>query len=122
MADQRAAGDRQNEEEHHKYFTAPNMNQQPPASPAHTLLDDNPDNTTILEEKSLKALYRRWPRRSTPTSPMTTTKRFRRQELMAIANLAYQEGDRRDCRRSCGKWQLAPNRQGARISVPNWSG
>lgn len=101
-------GTGENEEEHHKYFYTSEHESTTASFTRTTLLDDNPDTTTILEEKSLKALYREVAKAIHPDLSNDDHERFRRQELMAIANLAYQEGDRTRLQKILREWQLGP--------------
>lgn len=101
-------GTSESDEEHHKYFYT--SEQESAASPfARTsLLDDDPDTTSILEVKSLKSLYREVAKSIHPDLASDDHERFRRQELMAIANLAYQEGDRIRLQQILKEWRLGP--------------
>ena len=101
-------GTGEGEEEHHKYFYTTEHESTAASFTRTTLLDDDPDTTTILEEKSLKALYREVAKSIHPDLASDDHERFRRQELMAIANLAYQEGDRIQLQKILREWQLGP--------------
>lgn len=101
-------GSGEDKEEHHKYF---HTSEHEPSATNFTqtnLLDDDPDTTNILEEKSLKALYREVAKTIHPDLSSDDHERFRRQELMAIANLAYQEGDRQRLQKILKEWRLGP--------------
>lgn len=93
-------------EEHHKYFHTATGSSAMPAGT--TLLDDDPETTTIVEEKSLKALYREVAKTIHPDLARDDDELLRRQELMAVANLAYQEGDRSRLQKILKEWQLGP--------------
>ncbi len=96
-------------EEHHKYYhTADNGSAARPIGSATSLLDDDPDTTPMVEEKSLKALYREVAKTIHPDLALDDNERCRRQELMAVANQAYQEGDRISLQRLLREWQLGP--------------
>lgn len=96
------------DEEHHKYYhTADHEAANRPLTTT-SLLDDDPDTTSIMAEKSLKALYREVAKAIHPDLGMHDRGRARRQELMAIANQAYQEGDRARLQRLLREWQLGP--------------
>lgn len=95
-------------EEHHKYYHTSDYETTSRPLGTTSLLDDDPDTTTILEEKSLKALYREVAKTIHPDLGMDDNERFRRQELMVIANQAYQEGDRTGLQRLLREWQLGP--------------
>lgn len=96
------------EEEHHKYFHTTEQSSSSTSSNRTTLLDDDADSTPLMEEKSLKALYREVAKAIHPDLAGDDHDRFRRQELMAIANLAYQEGDRRRLQQILKEWRLGP--------------
>jgi len=96
------------EEEHHKYFHTSEQETSSSRFTRTTLLDDDPDSTTILEEKSLKALYREVAKLIHPDLSSDDHERFRRQELMAHANMAYQEGNRTQLQRILKEWRLGP--------------
>lgn len=101
-------GTGEREEEHHKYFhTADNSGATPQAS-VTSLFDDGPETTTILEEKSLKALYREVAKTIHPDLARDDEERLRRQELMTVANLAYQEGDHLRLQKVLQEWQMGP--------------
>lgn len=95
-------------EEHHKYFHTTEQQSSKARSGKTTLLDDNPDTTGILEEKSLKSLYREVAKTIHPDLAGDDHERFRRQELMATANLAYQQGDRSRLQALLKEWRLGP--------------
>jgi len=101
-------GDVGADEEHHKYIYTTEQDTDTSRFSRTTLLDDDPDTTTILEEKSLKALYREVAKLIHPDLSSDDHERFRRQELMAIANLAYQEGDRIRLQNILKEWRLGP--------------
>lgn len=95
-------------EEHLKYYhTAENGSAARP-SVATGLLDDDPDTTGVTEEKSLKGLYREVAKAIHPDLAPDETERCRRQEVMATANHAYEEGDRVTLQRILREWQLGP--------------
>ena len=96
------------DEEHHKYFHTTESSPSGSNFSRTTLLDDDADSTTLLEEKSLKSLYREVAKSIHPDLAGDDHDRFRRQELMAIANLAYQEGDRRQLQNILKEWRLGP--------------
>lgn len=95
-------------EEHHKYFHTAEPDSSSIRIARTTLLDDDPDTTGYLEEKSLKAIYREVAKTIHPDLALDDHERFRRQELMAAANLAYQEGDRFRLQRILRDWRLGP--------------
>lgn len=95
-------------EEHHKYFHTTEQQSSKSRTGKTTLLDDDPDNTGILEEKSLKSLYREVAKTIHPDLASDDHERFRRQELMATANLAYQQGDRARLHALLKEWRLGP--------------
>jgi hypothetical protein len=95
------------DEEHHKYFYT-NEQESTASFTRTTLLDDDPDTTTILEEKSLKSLYREVAKSIHPDLASDDHELFKRQELMAIANLAYQEGDRARLQQIIKEWRIGP--------------
>lgn len=96
-------------EEHHKYYhAADHGSPSRPIGTSTSLLDDDPDTTTVIEEKSLKALYREVAKTIHPDLATADHERHRRQELMAVANQAYQEGDRGSLQRLLREWQLGP--------------
>lgn len=95
------------DEEHHKYYHAAHDSAGHPLG-ATSLLDDDPDTTPIMEEKSLKALYREVAKTIHPDLAPDDSERYRRQELMVMANRAYQEGDRTGLQRLLREWQLGP--------------
>lgn len=101
-------GTGEDEEEHHKYFYTTEHESTAASFTRTTLLDDDPDTTSIIEEKSLKALYREVAKSIHPDLANDDHDRFRRQELMATANLAYQEGDRGRLQNILREWQLGP--------------
>lgn len=101
-------GNGESDEEHHKYFYTTEQETTASHFSRTTLLDDNPETTTIFEEKSLKALYREVAKLIHPDLSSDDHERFRRQELMAIANLAYQEGDRIRLQKILKEWRLGP--------------
>lgn len=96
------------DEEHHKYYHTSEHETLSRPLGTTSLLDDDPDTTSIMEEKSLKALYREVAKTIHPDLGMDDHERFRRQELMVIANQAYQEGDRTGLHRLLREWQLGP--------------
>jgi hypothetical protein len=96
------------EEEHHKYFHTSEQESSSSRFTRTSWLDDDPDNTSILQEKSLKALYREIAKLIHPDLSSDDHERFRRQELMAVANLAYQEGNRNQLQRILKEWRLGP--------------
>lgn len=95
-------------EEHHKFFHTTEQESAKIHVSRTTLLDDDPDTTSILEEKSLKSLYREVAKTIHPDLASDDHERFRRQELMATANLAYQEGDRFKLQGILKEWRLGP--------------
>lgn len=95
-------------EEHHKYFHTTEQQHSKSRTGKTPLLDDDPDNTGILEEKSLKSLYREVAKTIHPDLAGDDHERFRRQELMATANLAYQQGDRSRLQALLKEWRLGP--------------
>lgn len=96
-------------EEHHKYYhAADNGSSSRPIGATTSLLDDDPDTTSVTEEKSTKALYREVAKAIHPDLALDDNQRARRQELMAVANQAYKEGDRRGLQRLLREWQLGP--------------
>lgn len=95
-------------EEHHKYYHTTEQQSTKSRAGKTTLLDDDPDSTGILEEKSLKALYREVAKTIHPDLAGDDHERFRRQELMATANLAYQQGDRSRLQALLKEWRLGP--------------
>jgi len=101
-------GTSESDEEHHKYFYTNEQESATPSFTRTTLLDDDPDTTTIFEEKSLKSLYREVAKSIHPDLASDDHERFKRQELMAIANLAYQEGDRTRLQQIMKEWRLGP--------------
>ncbi len=101
-------GTAESDEEHHKYFHTAEQEVSASRFSRTTLLDDDPDTTSIIEEKSLKALYREVAKLIHPDLSSDDHERFRRQELMAIANLAYQEGDRIRLQNILKEWRLGP--------------
>jgi predicted nucleic acid-binding Zn-ribbon protein len=101
-------GTGETEEEHHKYFHTAEHNASTSTFTRTPLLDDDPDTTPIFEEKSLKALYREVAKSIHPDLANDDHERFKRQELMATANLAYQEGDRGRLQKLLREWQLGP--------------
>lgn len=102
------SGNGESDEEHHKYFYTTEQETSSCHFSRTTLLDDDPETTTIFEEKSLKSLYREVAKLIHPDLSSDDHERFRRQELMAIANLAYQEGDRIRLQKILKEWQLGP--------------
>lgn len=96
------------DEEHHKYYHTTHDVAGRPLGTTTRLLDDDPDTTPILEEKSLKALYREVAKTIHPDLAPDDHERYRRQELMVMANQAYQEGDRSRLQRLLREWQLGP--------------
>jgi len=102
------SGAKESDEEHHKYFYTNEQETTASRFTRTTLLDDDPDTTTLFEEKSLKALYREVAKLIHPDLSSDDHERFRRQELMAIANLAYQEGDRSNMQKILKEWRLGP--------------
>lgn len=103
-------GSGEREEEHHKYFhAAGNASGSSSQASVTSLFDDGPEETiSILEEKSLKALYREVAKTIHPDLARDDEEKFRRQELMAVANLAYQEGDRQRLQKILQEWQMGP--------------
>lgn len=101
-------GTGETEEEHHKYFHTAEQEPAARCVSRTTLLDDDPDTTTVGEEKSLKALYRELAKTIHPDLAANDQERSRRQELMTVANRAYQEGDRSRLQRIMKEWQLGP--------------
>jgi hypothetical protein len=101
-------GATETEDEHHKYFHTAEEVSSTSFTGRTTLLDDDPDTTTILEEKSIKSLYRELAKTIHPDLATNDHERSRRQELMATANRAYQEGDRTRLQRILKEWQLGP--------------
>lgn len=95
-------------EEHQKYYHATENGNTARPIGATSLLDDDPDTTPVTEEKSLKALYREVAKAIHPDLALDDNERYRRQELMAIANRAYEEGDRCGLQRILREWQLGP--------------
>lgn len=101
-------GSGETEEEHHKYFyTAEHEISRGPVYRT-TLLDDDPDTSTLNEEKSLKSLYRDVAKTIHPDLAADDHERFRRQDFMAQANLAYHEGDRVRLQEILKEWVLGP--------------
>ena len=101
-------GTGESEEEHQKYFHTTEHDTSTAAFARTTLLDDDPETTPIFEEKSLKALYREVAKAIHPDLVSDDHERLKRQELMAIANLAYQQGDRSRLQKILREWQLGP--------------
>ncbi len=101
-------GSSENDEEYHKYFHTTEQESIKGSYIRTTLLDDDPDTTSVLEEKSLKSLYREVAKSIHPDLASDEHERFRRQELMAIANLAYHEGDRIRLHKILKEWRLGP--------------
>lgn len=101
-------GTGESEEEHQKYFHTTEHDTSTAPFTRTTLLDDDPETTPIFEEKSLKALYREVAKAIHPDLVNDDHERLKRQELMAIANLAYQEGDRAQLQKILREWQLGP--------------
>lgn len=101
-------GTGEGKEEHHKYYYTTEQESTAASFTRTTLLDDDPDSTSIIEEKSLKALYREVAKLIHPDLANDDHERFSRQELMATANLAYQEGDRIRLQAILREWQLGP--------------
>lgn len=95
-------------EEHHKYYHAADNDASSRPIGTTSLLDDDPDTTPIMAEKSLKALYREVAKTIHPDLGLDDNERFRRKELMVIANQAYQDGDRSGLQRLLREWQLGP--------------
>lgn len=95
-------------EEHHKYYHTTEQQSAKSRTGKTTLLDDDPDSTGLLEEKSLKSLYREVAKTIHPDLAGDDHERFRRQELMATANLAYQQGDRSRLQALLKEWRLGP--------------
>ncbi len=98
------------EEEHQKYYHSAETVSSPRSGTTTSLLDDDPDTTTMAEEKSLKSLYREVAKLIHPDLAADDNERYRRQELMSIANLAYEEGDRATLQRILREWQIGPDR------------
>lgn len=96
------------DEEHHKYYHTSEHEALNRPLGTTSLLDDDPDTTSIMEEKSLKALYREVAKTIHPDLGIGDHERCRRQTLMAIANQAYQDGDRSGLQRLLREWQLGP--------------
>ena len=101
-------GTGETEEEHQKYFHTTEHDSSTSTFTRTTLLDDDPETTPIFEEKSLKALYREVAKSIHPDLASDDHERFKRQELMATANLAYQEGNRIQLQAILREWQLGP--------------
>ena len=101
-------GTRESKEEHHKYFhTAESGASFSTGTTRH--LDEDIDITTkIAAEKSLKSLYRKVAKAIHPDLATDEEEKSRRQELMAVANLAYQEGDRSRLSKVLKEWQMGP--------------
>jgi len=96
-------------EEHLKYYhAADNGSSSRPIGSTTSLLDDDPDTATVMVEKSIKSLYREVAKAIHPDLALDDSQRLRRQELMAVANQAYQEGDRTVLQRLLREWQLGP--------------
>jgi len=95
-------------EEHHKFFHTTEQDTGRAHISRTTLLDDDPETTPLFEERSLKSLYREVAKTIHPDLASDDHERFLRQELMATANLAYQEGDRYKLQRILHEWSLGP--------------
>ncbi len=100
--------DTEDRKEHHKFYHAAEYDTASRSHGPTSLLDDDPDTTSLMEEKSLKALYRVVAKAIHPDLGLDDNERSRRQELMVIANQAYQDGDRDALQRLLRAWQLGP--------------
>lgn len=101
-------GSKERKEEHHKYFHTAESGA--PFSTGTTRhLDEDIDITSkVAAEKSLKTLYRKVAKAIHPDLATDDEEKSRRQELMAVANLAYQEGDRSRLNKVLKEWQMGP--------------
>lgn len=95
-------------EEFQKYYYASDNGSSRHHSCKTSLLDDDPQISSIIEEKNLKTLYREVAKSIHPDLATADSERCRRQELMATANLAYEEGNRAALHRILREWQLGP--------------
>ncbi|MBT1071794.1 J domain-containing protein [Pelotalea chapellei] len=72
------------------------------------LLDDDLDSTQNTPQMNLKKLYREVAKTIHPDLSADEDERFRRQELMAMANHAYENGDRRVLEGILCDWEQGP--------------
>lgn len=72
------------------------------------LLDEDELPLNDEPQKSLKSLYREVAKAIHPDLASDDEERLRRQELMAIANQAYGEGDRTSLEEILSDWELGP--------------
>lgn len=72
------------------------------------LLDDDADPVSTPAQKSLKSLYREVAKAIHPDLASDDEQRLRRQELMAVANSAYETGDRTVLEEILHEWEQGP--------------
>ncbi|HPX61075.1 MAG TPA: hypothetical protein PLN25_04815 [Deltaproteobacteria bacterium] len=72
------------------------------------LLDDDEDAAVQTRRGTLKGLYREVAKAVHPDLAVSDEDRQRRQELMSIANQAYQSGDRRTLEELLSDWERGP--------------
>jgi hypothetical protein len=75
-----------------------------------SLLDDDPETSPDLEEKSLKTLYREVAKAIHPDLAPDDFDRIHRQEMMAVANQAYQHADKKTLQKILKDWKLGPQK------------
>jgi len=73
------------------------------------LLDDENGTVPDQKQKSLKNLYREVAKAIHPDLASDEDERGRRQELMAVANQAYEKGDRASLEEILADWELGPD-------------
>lgn len=73
------------------------------------LLDDDNGPVPDLQKKSLKNLYREVAKAIHPDLAPDEEERLRRQELMAVANQAYEVGNRAALEEILADWELGPD-------------